>query len=303
MIRYQITSDELKKRITAHSGTWLTRAKERTEEFRDLKKYSEKSSIWGEIKKIYMELQNFKCAYCEQRLGDKNYGSIVNDMEHFRPKKAVDKWPTRKIAEERNLKYSFSTGERSDNGYYLLAYDIFNYAASCKICNTTMKGNYFPVAGERDIAGEDVSLLGKKEEPFLIYPLGDIDEDPEDLLTFLGTVPMPKYKDGYQNLRARITIDLFALDIREDLIRGRFAAIQLLWHLLEKRHNLQESQDIRDTNEDISIRLSSKTEHANCSRAFYVLYKSDSDRKLARKIYFLARDYNNLSHLEDLSPK
>ena len=82
MIRYPIHPAQLEARVEQHRPGWLARAAERTERFREAGKYGESSSIWTEIKRPYMELQGFKCGFCERRLEKSAYGNIEHDVEH-----------------------------------------------------------------------------------------------------------------------------------------------------------------------------------------------------------------------------
>ncbi|MCP4156877.1 MAG: hypothetical protein GY757_54695 [bacterium] len=193
MIRYKTTKKNLEKGIKKISETWLKRARDRTDTFKNLEKYEESSSIWGEIKTVFMERQHHKCAFCERLMGGARRGNIEYDVEHFRPKNSVKKWPTAKMKRERGLQYSFSTGGSHAKGYYMLAYHIFNYTAACKICNTTLKSNYFPIAGTRGAPTGNLKAINKTEKPLLIYPLGAIDTDPEKLITFMGIIAAKNY--------------------------------------------------------------------------------------------------------------
>lgn len=191
MIRYPFTLDELRSRIEAEAPGWLGRAAERTERFRRAGRYDEESGIWSQIKAVYMRLQHCKCAYCERRLASEDFGgAIEHDLEHYRPKGPVLAWPSKAIERERGISYRFATGEAFPEGYYLLAYHLLNYVTACRKCNSPLKASFFPIAGSRGAQSEDpVSLRG--EAPFLLYPLGDLDEDPEEVLTFDGINPVP----------------------------------------------------------------------------------------------------------------
>ncbi|MCP4397410.1 MAG: hypothetical protein GY801_08960 [bacterium] len=68
MIRYAIVLADLEQRVDAEKATWRTRAAERTDAFVKQGKYGESSSIWSEIKAVYMRLQHEKCAFCERQL-------------------------------------------------------------------------------------------------------------------------------------------------------------------------------------------------------------------------------------------
>src|SRR5436305_7559190 len=171
MIRYPVSLEELRSRIEEESRGWLADAAERTERFRLAGKYEENSSSWSRIKKVFMRLQYEKCAYCERRLASEDSGGgVEHDVEHYRPKNGVRRWPSEEIAQELKISYDFSTGEDFPEGYYLLSYHVFNYATACKKCNSSLKSNYFPIAGQRGPqSDEPLSLC--QEGPFLIYPI------------------------------------------------------------------------------------------------------------------------------------
>jgi hypothetical protein len=116
-------------------------------------------------------------------------------------------------------------------GYFLLSYHPFNYAAACKPCNSALKRDYFPIADAYNLIGEDPKQL-KKEKPYLIYPIGDWDTDPEQLIRFHGVSPQPVAVKGYRRHRALVTIEFFELDNvnrRKNLIRERAVIIIALF--------------------------------------------------------------------------
>ena len=273
MIRYPITSAELETAIEQEKRGWLAKAKNKTAGFRAARKFNESDgkNFWGEIKPVFMQLQYNKCAFCDRLL---SAGRIEHDVEHFRPKNAVKAWPAK--SKELPPDYRFSTGKASDNGYYLLAYNIFNYATSCKMCNTTLKGNYFPVASQRVIDSEDFEKL-KLEQPHLIYPIGNLDDNPEDLITYRGILPIPKYRRGHKHRRARVTIDLFALDIREDLLRLRAEIIQTIWLAF----CTISTRNVNNENAQLALQIidrarSPRTSQTACARVFYDLCQNDA---------------------------
>ncbi len=261
MIRYAITEDKLNAEIDAISPTWRDRAKDRIETFRTAQKYDEASSMWGEIKSVYRTLQHDKCGYCERILEDKR----DIDVEHFRPKKSVKSFiPTNQPP------YPYSTGGAWDEGYYLLAYHPQNYLIACKMCNEALKKSYFPIAGTRQQNDDPKQMVS--ENPFLIYPIGDLDDDPEMLLEFVGIFPKRRYLSGHENRRVEVMIDLFELDIREKLLIGRAKIIYALWLALNKYPQDQRSQDY------IHYLTSSSSAHCNCARSFYHLFQQDRAR-------------------------
>lgn len=288
MIRYPVTLEELRARVEAEAPGWLEQAAERTEGFRRAGRYDEETGIWSAVKAVYMRLQHNKCAYCERVLASEDFGgAIEHDVEHYRPKNGVREWPTEKIARERGISYGFPTGGDFPEGYYLLAYHPFNYATACKKCNTPLKASYFPIAGARGPQRDDPAAL-KGEEPFLIYPLGDLDDDPEEILTFVGVNPIPRWQEEPRRRRAEVTIDFFELDRREELLRGRAEMVRNLFIALEMLKSRSKE------NRELAARcvenvVSPTSEHTNCARAFRALY--DSDRVRARKIAFAAQEY------------
>lgn len=267
MIRYEVTREEIEGAINSISDTWLSRAAERTDQFIQQQEYKESSSIWSKVKPVFMALQANKCVFCERQFENAEYGRIEHDLEHFRPKSSVKRWPSRSDQRE----YGFDTGDSSDNGYYWLAYNLGNYAAACGVCNSTLKSNYFPIAGHR-VTTPNESL--NDEQAFLCYPVGTDDTDPEELLTFEGTIAKPKFNDSddYQNHRGQIMIDLFRLNEREILHRERARMIVFLGHALQ---GLDNGQDV-DINTQIAQQLLTGTlPHTACCRAFHNLWNAD----------------------------
>src|ERR1044072_4452686 len=135
MIRYPVQNppthkddlEYLKELIEKTKPGWLTRASQKTADFRLAGDYNEKSPIWSEIKDAFLDLQYGKCAYCERKLGGKSYNRKEYDVEHYRPKSNIGIWPSKKVlekmAEQGKTSYKFSTGMPSEKGYYLLPYN------------------------------------------------------------------------------------------------------------------------------------------------------------------------------------
>ena len=90
MIRYTIPAPPLADRV---DPKWRTRAAKRTARFKKGGRFAEKSSIWSEVKPLYMTLQGEnKCVYCERKFGSVEASTVEHDLEHFRPKSHVDDW-------------------------------------------------------------------------------------------------------------------------------------------------------------------------------------------------------------------
>ena len=287
MIRYPITLAELERKVDALAPTWRARAKTRTNKFQAAGKYSEPpSAIWSEVKPIYMEIQHNKCAYCERRLASASFGGAVeHDLEHFRPKSSVVDWPDATA-------FTFSTGTASAAGYFWLAYHLLNYSASCKKCNSGLKLNYFPVGAIRGAAANDPISLVDLEKPFLIYPIGDIDDDPQELITFLGLNAISVKRTGPKRRRADVTIAFFRLNDsdREELFRGRAERLRELGTSLETINDPGTSEARKTiAKRDIEQMIRPSSEHVSCVRAMIDLYEADTPQ--ARLHIEAAREY------------
>lgn len=284
MIRYAITPAQLRARIEAHKPGWLERARQRTDGFRAAGGYQESSSIWSEVKRVYMDLQNSKCAYCERQL-EKNE-PVEHDLEHYRPKKNVRVWP----ADHHGVVYDFATGPDFPGGYFLLAYAPRNYCAACKPCNTSFKNDYFPIAGARGNQTAERPADLTDEKPFVIYPIGGLDPDPETLLGFEGIVPKPLGTRGHKRRRAVVTIDFLNLDGRETLRVERARTIEKLavaLRLLEMAPGDPLAQGIIDR-----AQLPSSP-HTSCAKAFVKLFgenRGAADLVVEGVLQYLASD-------------
>ena len=270
MIRYAVTLEEVRERVEQEVPGWSARAKERIEKFRCKKKYDEKSSIWSEVKPVFMELQGEgKCCFCERKFESGELGRYELDVEHFRPKGNVKECPQSRVGE--GIRMTAPPG--ANNGYYLLAYHLLNYAVACKSCNSGLKKDYFPIAGDYYLRGEDPAEMGA-ERPWLFYPIGTMDVDPEDVISFRGVFPRSEHTDPNLRQRGLATIAFFALDdvsARKNLLRQRAMAIVVLRGQLAKA---------TDKNNAAARALAgsllvSSSPHANCARSFARLFRED----------------------------
>nr|WP_299213848.1 hypothetical protein [uncultured Allomuricauda sp.] len=289
MVKYSVSIEDLENRINAISPSWMNRAAERTLKFRNAGGYSESSSIWSEIKPVYMGIQNNKCAFCEKRLSDEEIGKIEHDVEHFRPKKKITNWRAPKSL----IDVPIARVTRNQSGHFLLAYNLFNYITSCKPCNSILKGNKFPIESQYDLNQESVPTLFQSERPFLLYPLGDFDESPEELFFFVGIHPVVITNNSERNqYRARVTIEFFKLNDpsqRKHLFIQRAETILALFRIMEdvvRNGSINEQDAI-----EFAKRTSIHAPHANCARSFMRLY--ENDRNEARKLFRDAQKYYN----------
>ncbi|MEO7714608.1 MAG: hypothetical protein ABIY70_00270 [Capsulimonas sp.] len=260
MIRYPKTLAEIEALVDAKIPNWRRNAERRTAAILQLGHYAETSSIWSEVKPVFMEIQHNKCAYCEQQLEGGAFGAIAHDLEHYRPKGNVRVWPADPS------EYDFPTGDPLPDGYYHLVYHLGNYAAACKVCNTLMKSDFFPIASARIVGGaapEDYAA----ESPYLIYPIGGIDENPEEIFEFVGVNAIPR--QGYSTRRALITIDFFGLN-RENLQFQRALTLLAVW-LAFKGSELGDNDDTWYLDQLTSGRLA----HTLCARSFLSLCRTD----------------------------
>lgn len=286
MIRYNISLDDLRSRIEIEKPGWLERAKDRTDDFRSKQKYQEKSSIWSDVKPVYMRLQGEKCAYCERKLEAIEYGKVEQDVEHFRPKGNIRAWRASRALRDAGV--TLTAVPQAGKGYYLLPYHPFNYAAACKPCNSILKKDYFPIAAAYDLEKEDpTDLLG--ERPFLIYPIGDFDDDPEEIIRFTGVSPQPCERAGRKCHRALVTIEFFKLDDlkRKNLMLERAQMLIALLPQLEKRSG--QGHDAEKAGKLIQAYTASIAPHANCARSFKRLFETAPDK--ARAIWDKAVDF------------
>ena len=282
MIRYNKSLAEIKKEVTPK---WLAEAKRRTAKFRKDKRYSQPPSPnWSDVKTVFIRLQNAKCAYCEKKLESGTKGKIEWDVEHYRPKAEIKPWPP--ASRGRQLAYPFSLGPASNVGYYLLPYDLLNYLAACKTCNTPYKSSYFPIGAKKRLVSSTNMANLRKEKPFLPYPIGNIDDDPEEILTFQSYVCVPSSNRGHKRNRALVTIDFFELNGRDTLLEERAELILALSTMLQRLEGNKNDEEAALILKRVRSGIS---KHANCGRSFLRAYKAN--RPLAAIYVKKAKEY------------
>jgi hypothetical protein len=283
VIRYPgINRAVLEAAISVERPQWLADAAARTAALLAAGRFHERSSLWSQVKIVFMRLQHFKCVFCERAMAQEAAGKIEQDVEHYRPKNAVKPWtmpPT--LAEE-----GVTAVTGAADGYYWLAYDVLNYAAACKPCNTPRKSNHFPIRGRPGAPPQSVEELDRLERPHLIFPLI---EDAEYLITFEGILAVPRHRRGQRYHRALVTIELLGLNIREELWEDRFRAIAQLIsdaEVAEVGRSAARRQHARDALDEA---VSERSPQAGCARAFRDLINRDPDR--AWQIYCDAKAF------------
>ena len=230
MIRIRITEAKLHKGIEASSKGWLKK----------------KAKSWSDVKPAYLALQANLCAYCEggrdyirsevsaaDQLPKEKDGEFA--VEHFRPKGKTDAWPDpfslQRLTDSKIDPKLVLAGRAK--GYDNLRFAPWNYVVSCYTCNSTLKANRFPIAGIAATklgkwARADIESLNTGEQPLLLYPLGDLDEDPEKVIQWQGVMPRPRPGlDARRKLRVQSTIIFFRLDGvgRPALLEARYRAL------------------------------------------------------------------------------
>lgn len=277
MIRFDIDVDRLEDLVERHKPGWKVRAEARTETFRKKRMYEERSSIWGEIKAVFMDVQESKCCFCERKF-EGDFSQYELDLEHFRPKKAVKRWRCPPTLTEEGV--SLTAPPTKNKGYYLIAYHLLNYAVACKPCNSGLKKNYFPILGKYNFGATDPRKLDT-EQPCLLYPIGSLDIDPADAISFYGFLPQSLSDDPTLQLRGLVTIIFFGLDdvvARKNLMRERAEVILLLHLWLVKAEDEGDS----DAAAHVARMVAPAARHANCARGFKQLF--DSDRTRAHQV-------------------
>lgn len=171
--------------------------------------------LWGTYKPAFSQRQYGKCGYCELRVT----GSSDGDVEHYRPKAALQELPADPLRWGLEKPHSSSAPGRSlgpalcDWGYHWAAYEWNNYLLACECCNRKWKKNLFPV----------------QESPRRIPPDPAHQEVPLLLNLFEGPDPLLHLQfDEFGQVAAfngsvfgRATIDTCGLDRRENLRQSR----------------------------------------------------------------------------------
>lgn len=284
MIRYAIDVADLRQKILDHTNrrrkVWFDEADELLAALPVKPQEKEFKKIWGVIKDVYIKLQHTKCAFCEQRLE----GTITQDVEHFRPKSAVTAFsiPAKLAGEGITVKQP--ADGKPEKGYRFLAYHILNYAMACKNCNSVFKRNLFPIAKPRKTEAKQPPPTST-EQNYLIYPISDVDDDPESLLDFEGFQPIAKGA-GFKRQRALVCIQLFKLDDRDErkeLIQGRAEVIEDLYLNLREIADGPEGPVKEAARRNRTRMLQDSQPHANCLRSFDRLFQAD--RAAADKVF------------------
>lgn len=217
-------------------------------------------NVYKAMKDVYYAKCCGKCIYCEKKIEE----PYQSEIEHYRPKKRVT---------FRNDTPVMKNGTEHP-GYYWLAYDWDNLLLSCQVCNKPNnyeenklgKRNRFPVEDNyyATSPGEETN-----EKPLLINPTK---EDPIDYIEYN---PDNGYIDAIgNNKKGSICIEIFGLNIRDDLVDGRREAYDKVNALFAKLPNVKGAgrQEVLDKLEEIK---SGMHPHAIAAFAAIEEYKKD----------------------------
>ncbi len=204
-----------------------------------------------------------KCAYCEAPITDYQHG----DIEHFRPKAGVtheNDRPVELCDEDGNARLDEQGRPVYHPGYYWLAYDWRNLLPACTKCNQPAdisgrkigKHNRFPVDGRHAQHPDEVA----NERPLLIHPASGLPEDDPELHLKVDT---EKGIIGPKSKRGRTCIEIFALNLRDQLVADRRRACREVRYLLLKI----QSGDNREAARDLAAILRGKPTFTLAQRA------------------------------------
>lgn len=179
-----------------------------------------RNQIWGLLKDKLEAIQGKKCWYCEAKL----FGRAPYHVDHFRPKKGSDRV--------------------EHDGYWWLAYDHNNYRLACPTCNSSGKGDNFPLeeGSPRATCANGLSA----EMPLLLDPTAAHDPKLLDFLADGTIIPRIDLPEGsLDRRRASKSIELFRLD--DDALKEERKGVQKqlqncleLCNLTSKKERLEE---------------------------------------------------------------
>ena len=214
---------------------------------------------------MFMDVQgDGKCCFCERKFESGMLGRYELDIEHFRPKGKIKAWEVPLSLLDEGI--PFTAPPAASHGYYLLAYHLSNLTVACKPCNSGLKKSCFPIGGTYDLHGDDPRQMGG-EQPWLLYPIGDLDVDPEDVISFYGILPQSTSQRGL------VTIIFFDLDNaieRKQLMKERAILIVCLCRQLQMAQ-----RSCAKATAFVEKACAETEPHTNCARSFVRLFQSD----------------------------
>lgn len=206
---------------------WKKKCRVKTEELIELVRQAEEweieDALYKEQKDKYYKIFNGKCAYCEKKI-EIPYES---ELDHFRPKRKVT------YIDDTPVMINSQNDIINHPGYYWLAYDSQNLLLSCQLCNKPHNEEHLKLGKRNRFPLEDNNYAIKQgeevhERPLLINP---VKEDPQIHLEYNS-------KNGflrdYNSIKGKTCIEIFGLNIRNDLVDGRKDAYEKVKSLLAK---------------------------------------------------------------------
>lgn len=181
------------------------------------------SDYWNlpDVRGALYALHGRRCVYCGCNLPRNDRG----DVEHFRPKSSVKE-------------------DKLHGGYWWIAYSFDNYLLSCRPCNSTRKGDSFPLRS-RGIR-TTYTNRGKlpREARVLLNPAIDPVEDWlrvdwKDL--FCPIRPNP-HLSGTARKQTLLTLEFFKVNVDTELVKERMLIRDTVVEQLDKGHVLNASR-------------------------------------------------------------
>lgn len=234
--------------VSAEIRCFVEGLKKRIEAGDTLKSKDFDGKYWrkDDVKRSLFEMHCGKCCYCERKRDEKR----EPDVEHFRPKAAVD-------------------GVQHP-GYWWLAYDWTNYFFACKKCNQQHKKTQFPLMNGSPRAFTCEDNL-EEEKPFLVNPER---ENPEDFIGFEWRKTWGVYVKAVgldDELRGYTTIKVTGLN-EGTIPKQRAELVGILQELSETMHAAQKRGPDREVDRTAALikkESSREREFAGFRRAFF----------------------------------
>lgn len=169
---------------------------------------------WTDLRPLFREKQNSRCAICEKELNDVN----STDIEHYRPK----------------------------THYWWLAYNPANYYLTCAECNRICKNKSFPLYSGQIAVTYNSRKQIEDEEPLLINPLKD-DPNTFFMLAFvihrnsnkgiMQVLPRKNLREPYKT-KAEKTIEIYNLDLQRSATESEKSRFRLLHRFYNDLHEI-----------------------------------------------------------------
>lgn len=200
--------------------------------------------LWREYKPAFAGAQHHKCGYCESKVTAVCHG----DVEHYRPKAAIQDMPVRREDIGREVRDSASVeGRRLPHlcaeGYWWLAYEWSNYLLACPLCNQSWKRCLFPIEEAPRCVPPRADTW---ETPLVLNPF-----DAEDLVRHFAFDDLGQVSARDESAHGRATIDTCGLD-RESLREARHEKARSAHRLAERLQQPISDQEVERILDDFA---------------------------------------------------